>query len=179
MVEPIAARTECRDAACEEGVGGGSDPATAARRAWMAVFAKAPAARLRALAEAYLATLDPASEPRFRWLRAPETGLVMVRARMGGSGAPFNMGEMTATRCTVALEGATITGHATVAGRDGQHAALAAKLDALMQHAEHEAALRRAVVEPLQAEAETRRETRRRKVGATKVDFFTLVRGED
>ena len=39
--------------------------------------------------------------PDYVALRAPETGLVMVRGRIGGTGAPFNVGEMTVTRCSV------------------------------------------------------------------------------
>ena len=42
--------------------------------------------------------------PDYRVLRGPEAGLVMVRGRTGGGGAPFNLGEMTATRCTVRTE---------------------------------------------------------------------------
>ncbi|TIU26036.1 MAG: phosphonate C-P lyase system protein PhnG, partial [Mesorhizobium sp.] len=36
-------------------------------------------------------------------LRGPETGLVTVRGRIGGGGAPFNVGEATVTRATVRL----------------------------------------------------------------------------
>src|SRR5512139_3658243 len=36
-------------------------------------------------------------------LRAPETGLVMLRGRMGATGAAFNLGEATVTRCAVRL----------------------------------------------------------------------------
>ena len=45
----------------------------------------------------------PTCPPHAR-LRGPETGLVMVRGRAGGGGAPFNLGEMTVTRCTVRAE---------------------------------------------------------------------------
>ncbi|MCR9219213.1 MAG: phosphonate C-P lyase system protein PhnG [Alphaproteobacteria bacterium] len=159
--------------------------AVPARRAWMATLAKAPPARLSELAQGYLAGLPQAAAPRFTMLRKPEAGLVMLRARAGGSGAPFNMGEMTVTRCTVRLEtgvgadGAPIHGAAYIAGRDGAHAALAAKLDALLQAPGHADALRRAVIEPLERERKAARAERARQVGATKVEFFTMVRGED
>jgi alpha-D-ribose 1-methylphosphonate 5-triphosphate synthase subunit PhnG len=64
-------------------------------------------------------------------LRAPETGLVMVRGRAGGDGDAFNLGEMTVTRCAIRL-GAHI-GHAYIAGRDHTKARLAALLDAALQ----------------------------------------------
>ena len=56
----------------------------------------------------------------------------MARGRPGGDGAPFNLGEMTVTRCTVRLEDGTV-GHAYVAGRDMRQAELAAVLDAVLQ----------------------------------------------
>ena len=48
--------------------------------------------------------------PRAHCLRPPETGLVMVRGRMGGSGGKFNLGEVAVTRCAVRLDGGTV-GH--------------------------------------------------------------------
>jgi alpha-D-ribose 1-methylphosphonate 5-triphosphate synthase subunit PhnG len=69
-------------------------------------------------------------------------------------------------------------GHAHVQGRDRAHARRAALVDALMQTQQAEA-VRAAVLTPL-AEAEAaRRATRAAKAAATKVEFFTMVRGED
>ncbi|MCW1933153.1 phosphonate C-P lyase system protein PhnG [Pararhodobacter zhoushanensis] len=110
-------------------------------------------------------------------LRGPETGAVMVRGRQGGTGAPFNLGEVTITRCSVQLPCGTV-GHAHVQGRDKAHARRAAVLDALLQTQDAEA-LTRAVLSPLAAEETARRETRARKAAATKVEFFTMVRGDD
>ena len=63
-------------------------------------------------------------------------------------------------------------------GRDKAHAERAALVDALMQGPKAEA-LRAAVIAPLaEAEAAARRE-RAAKAAATKVEFFTMVRGED
>src|SRR5512139_1000175 len=98
---------------------------TEQRRRWMAVLACASADDIAAL----LADLPPLPAPER--LRAPETGLVMVRGRAGGDGAPFNLGEMTVTRCAVRLSDAI--GHAYVAGRDKRQAELAALLDAALQ----------------------------------------------
>ncbi len=142
--------------------------AHAERKAWMSVLAKAPPARLAAL----LPDL-----PDHAFLRPPEIGAVMVQGRIGGTGAPFNLGEMTVTRCSLQLVDGAV-GHAVVQGRDKGHAARAAIVDALMQ-SKGARAVRDAVVAPLEAEAAARRDTRAAKAAATKVDFFTMVRGED
>ena len=68
-------------------------------------------------------------------------------------------------------------GHAHVQGRDKAHARRAAVVDALMQS--DAAAIRAQVLDPLDAEETTARATRAAKAAATKVEFFTLVRGED
>lgn len=126
----------------------------------------------RALEEA-LAALGP--PPAYRVLRAPQVGLVMARGRAGATGDAFNLGEVAATRCAVALETGE-EGHAYVLGRDRDHALRAAVCDALMQTPLADA-VRRTVLAPL-AEAEAaRRATRARKAAATRVEFFTLVRG--
>ncbi len=110
------------------------------------------------------------------WLRPPETGSVMVRGRAGGTGAAFNLGEVTATRCV--LRHGTVEGHAIVQGRDVDHATRAAWVDALMQTDRAEA-LRRDLLDPLVAVESARRSTRAGKAEATRVDFETLARGED
>lgn len=117
-------------------------------------------------------------EPGFDWLRAPEPGGVMVRGRAGGTGAAFNMGEMTVTRCTLKLAGTGAVGHAYVQGRDKVHARQAALVDALMQ-TERADEVRDTVLTPLAQAAAQARTQRAAKAAATKVDFFTLARGED
>ncbi|HYZ32278.1 MAG TPA: phosphonate C-P lyase system protein PhnG, partial [Crenalkalicoccus sp.] len=114
------------------------------RRHWMGVLARAGAAEI----EAQLAALPPL--PPHQRLRGPETGLVMVRGRQGGDGAPFNLGEMTVTRCSVRLEGGAV-GHGYVAGRDARQAELAAALDAALQDPARREALLEAVIAPLAA----------------------------
>ncbi|NDV97785.1 phosphonate C-P lyase system protein PhnG [Salipiger sp. PrR002] len=142
---------------------------TEARRGWMGLLARAPAERLAAL-------MEGAALPRFDWLRVPETGGVMVRGRMGGTGAPFNMGEMTVTRCALRL-GSGEVGHAHVQGRDRSHAERAALVDALMQGPRADE-MQAQVLTPLATEEAARRDARAAKAAATKVDFFTMVRGE-
>ncbi len=146
--------------------------ALAARRRWMSVFALASTEEL----QARWATL--AEPPRYLRLRGPEIGLVMVRGRAGGTGARFNLGEMTVTRCTVQLDDGTL-GHAWIGGRDRRHAELAAVFDALLQDPTRAAALSARVVEPLAEAREERRQAAAARAAASRVEFFTLVRGED
>lgn len=141
------------------------------RRRWMGLLAKAPA---EDLAELWAAC---GNSPAFEWLRAPETGGVMVRARTGGSGAPFNLGEMTVTRCALQLDTGEV-GHAYVQGRDKAKARIAALIDALMQ-TPAAGKLERAVLTPLAERATAARALRAGKAAATRVEFFALARGED
>lgn len=115
--------------------------------------------------------------PGHQVLRAPEIGTVMVRGRAGGTGAPFNLGETTVTRASVQLSCGTV-GHGYVQGRSRDHALRAAAIDALLQT---DAAPRIAaeVIAPLRAEEAARRSDRASRAAATRVEFFTLVRGED
>jgi alpha-D-ribose 1-methylphosphonate 5-triphosphate synthase subunit PhnG len=140
----------------------------AERQAWMAVLAHAD----RSALEHVLAAIDPS--PSWTRLRAPETGMVMVRGRAGGDGAPFNLGEMTVTRCAVALADGTV-GHAYVAGRDGRKAELAAVLDALLQ-TEAGPRLRAGPIARERARQQERRQDALRRAAATRVDFFSMVR---
>ena len=147
----------------------GGEDGNAARRRWMSLLAKAPAARLGAL-------LDGLGElPRHRLLRRPETGLVMVRGRMGGTGGAFNLGEMTVTRCTVQLDSGTV-GHGYVGGRDRAHAERAALADALLQEAGWHRRIAAAVLAPLADEAAARRGEAAERAAATRVEFFTVSR---
>lgn len=140
----------------------------APRQGWMALLAKALPERLAALMP---------DLPDHALLRAPEIGAVMVRGRIGGDGAPFNLGEMTVTRCSVQLACGTV-GHAWVQGRDRGHARRAAVADALMQ-TDAAPDLRRRVLDVLAAEAQAVRSARAARAADTRVDFFTLMRGDN
>jgi alpha-D-ribose 1-methylphosphonate 5-triphosphate synthase subunit PhnG len=138
------------------------------RRNWMGVLARAGAAGITARLDA-----APPLPPHTR-LRGPEIGLTMLRGCAGGDGAPFNLGEMTVTRCAVRLEDGTV-GHAYLAGRDLRGAELAAVLDAALQDPTRRLALLETVVAPLAAaQAEARSETAR-KAAATRVRFLTMA----
>jgi alpha-D-ribose 1-methylphosphonate 5-triphosphate synthase subunit PhnG len=146
--------------------------ANAARKAAMAAFAQASGAVLRQLADAAGLALDA------EVLRGPETGLVTVRGRIGGGGAPFNTGEATVTRATVRLPSGQI-GHAYALGRDKEKVRLAAILDAAWCAEGTRAAVEEKIVAPLVRMAAEADAKRRAETAATKVDFFTMVRGED
>jgi alpha-D-ribose 1-methylphosphonate 5-triphosphate synthase subunit PhnG len=140
------------------------DRPEAERRRWMAVLARAGADALRP----HRAGLPPHSR-----LRGPEIGLVMLRGRMGGDGAPFNLTEATVTRCTVEMAGRL--GHATVLGRDLEQAELAAALDAALQDPALRPALLESVIAPLATAQAERRARDARRAEATRVQFFTMA----
>ncbi len=148
-----------------------TDIAVNARKEWMGLLARAPEVTLMALWK------DFREQPDFEWLRAPEVGGVMVRGRTGGTGAPFNLGEMTVTRCSLALSDGTV-GHGYVQGRSKSKAEAAALVDALMQTPAADT-VRERVIGPLTQQMQAARTDRAAKAAATKVEFFTMVRGED
>ena len=141
---------------------------TDTRKSYMGLLARACPERLEQL----LPDL-----PAHDWLRRPEIGTTMVRGRIGATGASFNLGEMTVTRCALKLSDGTV-GHAYVQGRDQGHATRAAIVDALMQ-SEGVAQVDATILAPLRAEEAEKRTSRAEKAAATKVEFFTMVRGED
>jgi alpha-D-ribose 1-methylphosphonate 5-triphosphate synthase subunit PhnG len=138
----------------------------------MSVLARAASRDLEA-AWAALAT-----RPVYRVVRTPELGMVMLRGRAGGSGPRFNLGEMTVTRCSVEVESGA-TGHAYVAGRDLRHAELAAVFDALLQDGRLRDTLERSVIAPFEEAQRESRHLAASRSAASKIEFFTLVRGED
>lgn len=138
------------------------------RSEWMGLLARAPLATL----EAWVAKRG---RDAFTWLRVPETGLFMVRARAGGTGARFNLGEMTVTRCALRLAGGT-AGVAYVAGRSHRKAELAALADALLQSPGARAELVAGLVAPLRASLAAEAARMQRKAQATRVEFFTVAR---
>ncbi|MFZ6654417.1 phosphonate C-P lyase system protein PhnG [Undibacterium sp. TJN19] len=141
------------------------------RARWMSVLAKAPDETL-AEAVAQFGEL-----PAYLWLRKPETGLAMVRARTGGSGTQFNLGEMSVTRCALRLSSGE-TGLAYVAGRSVRHAEWAAIFDALMQ-TDAKAIVQSTIIAPLEKILAVQRAETVAAAKASKVEFMTMVRGED
>lgn len=145
--------------------------AIAARQALMRVCAQASEAELEKALEA----LGPLLEVED--VRAPERGLVMLRGRIGGDGAPFNLGEATVTRASVRI--GELLGHAYLLGRCEHKARLAAIVDALGQDAQWRGRLEDALVGPVTSRRAGEQQTEAAETAATRVNFFTLVRGED
>jgi alpha-D-ribose 1-methylphosphonate 5-triphosphate synthase subunit PhnG len=149
---------------------------TEIRQRWLGVLAKAS---LKELEAAWHGLGD---KPQYRRLRPSETGLVMVRGRIGGSGQPFNFGEMTMSRAAVQIVDAennvSQTGFGYVAGRSGRRAELVAVFDALLQDPVRHEAIADSVVEPLASGQAAKKAAQAARVMASKVDFFTMVRGE-
>lgn len=166
-----------------ETVGTDVPAAHAARAAWLRLLATAPT---EALDGAYQRLAQAQALPAYRLLRKPESGMAMVRGRAGGTGAQFNLGEITVTRCAVLLEdgagdGAADAGAgvAYVQGRSVRHAEQAAVLDALLQRPAWHQRVQDLVLAPL-ADAHARRAAHAAATAAqTRVEFFTMVRGED
>ncbi|OJV05024.1 MULTISPECIES: phosphonate C-P lyase system protein PhnG [unclassified Bosea (in: a-proteobacteria)] len=136
------------------------------RQSWMATLARASRSEIETLLGV---------PPDHDLLKAPETGTVMVEGRAGGAGRRFNLGEATVTRCVVRLANGRM-GFSYALGRDGRKARLAALLDARLQDEAEGSGLHQGIA-TLAARQAAARDLASRKAAATKVDFFTLVRG--
>lgn len=142
----------------------------AQRQAVMAVLAHAEAGEIAA-------RLRTIPLPGHHDLREPEDGLVMLRGRVGGDGAPFNFGEATLSRAAVRLASGEV-GFGYTLGRDGEKARLIALCDALVQSRDFGGLVERDVIAPLREQLMIRRKQAAEETAATKVDFYTMVRGE-
>jgi alpha-D-ribose 1-methylphosphonate 5-triphosphate synthase subunit PhnG len=149
-----------------------AEPATDGRRDALAVLARAGVEELRVAWDAL------GEKPGFETVRPPETGLVMTRGRMGGGGAPFNIGEVTVTRAVVRMETGEV-GFGHILGRDPDRAMLVACFDALWQNRRYRDLVEAALIAPVRQRGAEADDLTRRKTAATRVNFFTLVRGED
>lgn len=141
------------------------------RARWISLLAKAPSKTL------YDAVMQYGELPQYEWLRRPEIGLAMVRARAGGTGRQFNLGEMSMTRCALRLHSGQM-GIAYVAGRDARHAEWAAMFDALMQTQDCEKVTQN-VLRPIERALGEKLEKTQAQAQATKVEFMTMARGDD
>lgn len=142
------------------------------RADWMALLARAPLELLES-------ALGPQATHTPRWLRAPETGLMMVQGRAGGTGERFNLGEVTVTRCALRLDDTSEqagVGVAYVLGRSHRQAQLAALADALLQDPSQQPALDAKLLAPVRQHLARLRAQRAERARSTKVDFFTVAR---
>lgn len=140
------------------------------RKAAMATLARSDTAEIAAKLEAI-------AVPAHENLREPESGLVMVRGRIGGDGAPFNLGEATVSRAAVRLVTGQM-GFGYALGRDRRKAQMIALCDALIQSADHAEQIETQVLAPLRAVVAAERGRKAAETAATRVDFYTMVRGE-
>ena len=90
--------------------------------------------------------------PDYDTLRAPEIGLVQIQARMGGTGERFFAGDATLTRAAIRLNSGTLP---------------------------HFQTLMETLIAPLEADRAARIAARQAEVNTSRVDFFTLVRGDN
>lgn len=120
---------------------------------------------------------DGIDVPDHEQLRSPENGLVMLRGRIGGDGAPFNLGEATVSRAAVRLASGEV-GFGYTLGREGSKAQLIALCDALIQTSQYSDTIEAKVLAPLRMRVMAERKRKAAETAATKVDFYTLVRGE-
>ena len=143
------------------------------RADWMALLSRAPPDLL----ECALATHLVAAP---QWLRAPETGLMMVQGRAGATGERFNLGEVTVTRCALRLAGAerdaALVGVAYVLGRSHRLARLAAVADALLQDGAQHTLLETTLLSPIRQHLALQSKQRHTRAQTTKVEFFTVAR---
>ncbi|MGX5102021.1 phosphonate C-P lyase system protein PhnG [Enterobacter cloacae] len=145
---------------------------TSTRQRWMRVLAHSQPAALRERMNALGLT------PDYDTIRAPEIGLVQIQARMGGTGERFFAGDATLTRAAIRLNSGTL-GYSYVLGRDKAHAERCAVIDALLQEQPHFQTLMETLIVPLEADRAARIAARQAEVNTSRVDFFTLVRGDN
>ena len=141
------------------------------RQKWMSVLAKADTELLNML------WCDLQDKPSWTNIRAPETGMVMVRGKAGGVGTTFNVGEMALTRATVRLDSG-ISGVAYVQGRSASKAEQSAVLDAMLQDDRYATATYTNIIKPLEKATKKTKISASKKAANTKVEFFTMVRGK-
>ncbi|KAF6676915.1 phosphonate C-P lyase system protein PhnG [Pantoea sp. EKM21T] len=142
------------------------------RQRWLSVLAHSSAALL----ETHWQALN--LQPAYTLIRPAEIGLTRLQARMGATGQRFVMGDATVTRAVVQLSDGTL-GYSYLLGRDKAHAERCALLDALLQQPETRQLLEEKIITPLAAWRDEQRQLRAREIASSKVDFFTLVRGDN
>lgn len=141
------------------------------RQRWLSALATAPESVL----EQFWQALE--QKPTYEVVRRPEVGMIMVRGQTGGTGTPFNLGELPVTRCAVRVAGGSV-GVGYIKGRKPRHAELIAVFDSLLQDDTWREQNAEILIGPLEAERAERRRRRQSQVAKTQVEFFTMVRGD-
>jgi alpha-D-ribose 1-methylphosphonate 5-triphosphate synthase subunit PhnG len=142
-----------------------------ARKRWLSVLVRASKPELESALAAIQGLLIP------EYVRPAESGMVMLRGRVGGTGDAFNAGEASVTRCALRFgTGALGVGYAL--GRDRRKAELIAMFDALLQDETRHATIDEQWITPFALRQAAKAAAASRSVAASKVEFFTFVRGQ-
>ncbi len=147
------------------------NPENAARRHWLSVLARMTTQELTH-ARSALETC-----PSHENVREPQSGLMMAEGRAGGSGGRFNLGQISVSRAAVRLDTGEL-GIGYCLGQDEDKAALIALFDALLQ-TERQSELSASVIGPAHRKQQADAKLKSRKAASSKVDFFTMVRGDN
>ncbi len=143
------------------------------RADWMALLSRAPLALLESAVGGHWPTKP-------HWLRAPETGLMMVQGRAGSTGERFNLGEVTVSRCALRFAGVSmdrpVVGVAYALGRSHRQVGLSAVADALLQDPAQQPLLEQTLLKPVRQHLALQRSQREQRAQSTKVEFFTVAR---
>jgi len=107
----------------------------------------------------------------------PETGMIMAQAKADGSNGRFNLGEITVSRCVLEVK-KIYMGTSWVMGSDLRHAELAALFDGMLQDPVTRDKLTNTLIKELKIKQTVKNERLTQDASDTRVEFFTLKRGE-
>lgn len=141
------------------------------RKEWIGLLGSADPKDLEAAKKEY------AQGVKITHVVTPETGMIMVQAKADGSNGRFNLGEVTVSRCVLEVK-KTYMGTAWVMGSDLRHAELAALFDALLQDPATHDPLANTLIKKLKIKQTAKNERMAQDAADTRVEFFTLKRGE-
>ena len=103
--------------------------------------------------------------------------MIMVRAKADGSKKRFNLGEVIVSRCVLEVNQKYL-GVSWVLGSNLKHVELAALFDGLMQDPEYHGKLNLSLLQALKEKQKKKDDIIVKDAADTKVEFFTLKRGE-
>ncbi len=141
------------------------------RQRWMALLASASVKDLETEKGKLRSDID------WHFILKPEVGLLMVQSKADGSHPGFNLGEMSVTKCVIEVQDQYL-GYAMVSGSNPMHAELAALFDGFLQHPEFRDDLKDNLIARLVQKQKERDRVLEQEAADTRVEFFTLKRGE-
>jgi len=141
------------------------------RQEWIALLAKADPFLLKKAEKQLGKGIE------YAYITKPETGMIMVRARADNKKSGFCLGEISVTKCILKIE-KKIMGYAMVMGSDHDHAKNAALFDGLLQIPEYSSKLMQTLIPELKKISRNEKKKQAKQNQDTKVEFFTMKRGE-